>query len=318
MTHSRNLLPSEALADTKSIPGRPCPASLIDAANTVILLVFAALFAFASGRTPYRTHLLVIYPALFLFILAMARARTSRLEGRTRRAIAFAYPIAYLFAIFETIFMVLPYVHDRRYDVLLSGIDAAMMGGHPALWLEAMATPWLNDLMYLCYLLYFPLPLLPLLWMYRKGRRAEVERTMFVLLCCYYVAYLGYFLVPALGPSVHLRPLQTTELRGILLSEPIRRLILALEPNRFDAFPSLHAAILLTAMIAAFRAHRRMFLALLPLAAGITLSLVYCRYHYVIDVVAGFAWAALNYPLAGLLFDRARGRWTPHFGEDAA
>jgi membrane-associated phospholipid phosphatase len=103
----------------------------------------------------------------------------------------------------------------------------------------------------------------------------------------------------------------------VFLAEPVRRLIDALEPNKLDAFPSLHAAILLVTMVAARAESRRLFRAFLPVAVGITVSLVYLGYHWVVDVVAGFLWAPFAIWLSGLLARRLEGRCPPHFGATA-
>jgi membrane-associated phospholipid phosphatase len=106
-------------------------------------------------------------------------------------------------------------------------------------------------------------------------------------------------------------------LPGLALTEPIRGLIDLLEPNKLDAFPSLHAAILLTTLMFAFRHNRRMCYWLIAPAIGTTASLVYCRYHYAVDVLAGFAIAALNYGLTTRVYARIRPRFAAHFGAAA-
>jgi membrane-associated phospholipid phosphatase len=60
-----------------------------------------------------------------------------------------------------------------------------------------------------------------------------------------------------------------------------------------DCFPSLHTAHTTVALAYARRFHRVAFLAFLPIALGLYVSTVYLRMHYVVDVAAGFATAAL-------------------------
>jgi membrane-associated phospholipid phosphatase len=63
--------------------------------------------------------------------------------------------------------------------------------------------------------------------------------------------------------------------------------------NRIDAFPSLHCAV--SAYILFFdRVHRPWRFALYATpCVGLWLSTIYLRYHYFIDVIGGFALAAL-------------------------
>jgi membrane-associated phospholipid phosphatase len=272
-------------------------------------LVLASAFATFSA-TPYAVPLAIVYPALLVWLLVSFR-------WRDRRMAMFILPAVFLFALFQTFFMVVPYFNAWRADAFLARMDVALLGVNPTEWATSWAAPWLTEILYCCYLFYFPMPLILLGWMYARSMVREVEEAYFVFLSCYYVSYVLYFIFPAEGPRFHLVAMHPDPLPGLILTDPIRRLIDALEPNKLDAFPSLHAAILLTTLIFAFRHHRRMFGWLLGPAVGITVSLVYCRYHYAVDVMAGFAIAGLNYGLAKRVYARIRPRFAPHFGETA-
>jgi membrane-associated phospholipid phosphatase len=59
------------------------------------------------------------------------------------------------------------------------------------------------------------------------------------------------------------------------------------------AFPSLHAAVSLVAMIYAWRFLRPWFWILLPFCLGLWISTIYLRHHFVVDLLAGWALAPL-------------------------
>lgn len=284
--------------------------SIIDFVNLAFLTMLAVFFLISFNDTPYRVHLLVSYPVLAVFVLVMARLRNGK------RLLMVIYPVIFLFAVFETFFMLLPYFNTARYDELMISIDHALFGVHPTVWLEALISTPVTELMYLLYLFYFPMPLFILIWLYRKRRFLDMERSFFVLLLTYYGAYVVYFFVPVEGPRFHLGELQSIPLTGLLFSEPIRRLIDFLEPNKLDCFPSLHAAITCATLLVTRRYNRNLFRWLLPAAAGIMVSLVYCRYHYFIDVVAGIVWAAACYWMANSIYNGMFHRFAPHFGRD--
>lgn len=286
-------------------PNRSMRVSVIDGLNLSFLVVVSALATCSS--TPYAVPLAIVYPALLLWLLWTFR-------WHDRRLAMFILPIVFLFAVFETLFMVVPYVSAWRADDFLARTDLALLGVNPTEWATRWAAPWLTEILYYCYLFYFPMPLILLGWMYARSMIPEIEEAYFVYLTCYYVSYVLYFIFPAEGPRFHLVAVHPAPLPGLTLTEPIRGLIDALEPSKLDAFPSLHAAILLTTMMFAFRHNRRMFGWLLAPAIGTTVSLVYCRYHYVVDVVAGLAIAALNYGLAKCVYARIRPRFAAHFG----
>ena len=61
-------------------------------------------------------------------------------------------------------------------------------------------------------------------------------------------------------------------------------------------------------LMVAFRRARDCFWLLLPVAICLILSTIYCRYHYVVDVIPGLVVAVVMVPLADRLHDRLAGR----------
>jgi membrane-associated phospholipid phosphatase len=116
-----------------------------------------------------------------------------------------------------------------------------------------------------------------------------------------YISYVGYFLVPAAGPNIHnvLGPLKpvpievmslyrfASDLPGVWLTGPLRSWMFDVELTKKDCFPSGHVAVAVVCWAIARRVDRRFAPLFAVLAVGVTLSTVYLRYHYVVDVVAG-------------------------------
>lgn len=288
-------------------------ASILDFLNLFFLALMSIFSLTVMEKTPYRTQLMVIYVLLLLFLFFMGWLREETEGGYWKRLGMFIYPVLFLFVIFETLYMILPYFNPYRFDGLMVRIDHVLLGTYPTLWFERWIAPWLTELLYILYFFYFPMPLILLGWMLGKGMFREIEESLFLYLVCYYGAYIVYFLVPVEGPRFHLRGMYSVPLNGYHLSEPIRKFIDILEPNKLDCFPSLHAAILAVTMVVSCRYNRKMFSAFMPVAAGITVSLVYLRYHYVIDVIAGFAWAGASVWIAHTVYHRFRDRFPFHF-----
>ncbi len=287
--------------------------SIIDALAMGFAGVILLFFLKAFSATPYWAVLLVITPLFVVFPLLAARLRARSVFSSVQKLIQFLYPIVFLFSIFESFFMILPYFNPRRYDQFLTDIDHALFGVHPTLWMQQWTLPWLTELMYIVYFLYFPMPLLPVIYLYRQRDWKTLERTLFIYLVCYFGGYIGYFLFPASGPRHYLSELQTVPLRGVFLSETIRQFIDFLEPNKLDVFPSLHASIVITTLLITYSVHRIMFNWFVPLAVAILISLIYCRYHYVIDILAGILWALASFWVSNVVYARYHKLFTPHF-----
>ncbi len=287
--------------------------SIIDILNLGFLFV---IFVFALITLPHNPYtfkpFLALAFALALVFLAVAiRNRASQKdESRTIskiiRGFVNFYPLIFFFVVFESFYMILPFLNPHDYDKALAQMDYALLGVNPTVWIETFFRPWLTDLMYLLYFFYFPFPLFILIYLFRKGTDHQFNKSVFIYLLVYYGAYIIYFIVPARGPHLYapIAHLQTRELTGIFLAGPIRSLIGTLEPNKFDAFPSLHTAISLATLILMGKYHKKMFLIFTPVVMGIWISLVYCRYHYVSDMIAGILWTVIAFIVGGWIYEK--------------
>lgn len=289
--------------------------SLVDATNLALLSVLATVAVVLLRDGAVWSKLLALWlPAVVLSAIAVrARCRPGRV-GSARAWFLFGYPIAVLFLLFESLFFLIPAVNPRSFDPELVAIDRWLLGGDATLLIERWNHPWLDELFFLCYFLYFPMPMVTLVSLFLRRRHREVEHSFFVYLLCYYVSYLIYLVVPAGGPKRYLTGQHQTSIDGVLLARPIRLLVDSLEPSGIDAFPSVHCAILITTMLVCHWYNRRVFWAFVPLAFGILWSLVYTRNHYVIDVIAGALVAFGTAALANRWFPRLQHRFAPQLG----
>ena len=296
--------------------------SVIDLLNTLFVVVVFVFFLFSLPRNPY-----AVWPvAVLVFSLALIGLavflRKNRKPGppqnfwqKLGKIYLDFYPLIFMFVIFESFFMILPYFNPHDYDKELAAMDFRMLGVDPTVWIEQWVHPWLTDLLYLTYFIYYPFPLFILVYLYRKRAFAALDRSIFLLLVVNYGAYITYFFVPAMGPRYYepIMQLQTKALNGIFLAVPIRNFIHIFEPNKFDAFPSLHIATSLTTMVIMFRYNKKMFLTFIPFILGIFVAVIYCRFHYVVDVIAGIVWTAVAVSFAGWFYDKQiRGRLRPY------
>jgi len=71
--------------------------------------------------------------------------------------------------------------------------------------------------------------------------------------------------------------------------------------------PSGHTQIVLMVLYLAYRYEKFLFYIFFPIICGLILSTVYLRYHYVVDLFAGVAFAIVSLIIAPRLYRR----WTP-------
>ncbi len=203
------------------------------------------------------------------------------------------YPILFIPVIFDSFADLLPWVSPVEQDPWLIQLDLALFGVHPTVWLERFIHPVLTELLTWAYTSYYFLPIILALALYQRGEEREFDRAIFGVVLCFYLSYLGYFLVPAIGPRFTLASLQQVELKGLLFAEPIMDTLNRLERFKQDAFPSGHTAVVLLVLYYARQSVRGLFWPSLPIVVALILSTVYLRYHYVVDVLAGIFLAGL-------------------------
>jgi membrane-associated phospholipid phosphatase len=181
-------------------------------------------------------------------------------------------------------------------DRWLITADRYLFGGDPTIFLQRVTFPWLTELMQLFYATNYFIPLILVLILYAKKERIPFQKSVFVITLGYILSYLGYFIIPAIGPRFTIH--HAVPLQGLFFREKIAEIIYCLEACPRDCFPSGHTEIPLITLWLAYRFRRGLFWIYLPIVAGLVCSTVYLRYHYVIDVIAGMALAGIVILLA--------------------
>lgn len=254
-----------------------------------------ALFAavawarFALGLGPASPDALLYLGLLLggLALVAAGPALASDIGGKLRLAF---YPVALVAAYLNMGHALARMGAPLRDDALLR-LDRLLVGTTPGRLLQPLVHPALTDVLSLCYGLFIPYLATSLVWYFLQD--LPVARRFFAgLLGLYFVGFLGNLLVPARGPYVALAGLFTVPLGGGPITKANATLV-ALGSSHVDAFPSLHCAA--SAFILAFdhRHSRRRFRLFLVPVVGLWLSTLYLRFHYLVDLLAGFALAAL-------------------------
>ena len=221
------------------------------------------------------------------------------------------YVIACIVVIFDGLGPLIRAVHPVDKDVHLIAFDRWLTGTDPTVTLERFATPFLSDILTFFYSLYYFHPIvLGTLVLFDDRERPPAERDFaryaFTMVFVFFVSYVGYFLVPAVGPRftvTHAGPLP----RGAV-ARVIDNTLNMLESNKRDCFPSGHTMVVTAVLLEAARRSRKTFWWFLPFAVGLVIATVFCRYHYVADVLAGFALAFVAVPLGNALYRRFQRR----------
>jgi membrane-associated phospholipid phosphatase len=272
------------------------PADLLSLSFIGLLSILTVFFipSLASwGR------LLATYFMLAAAIIALAWYRERRAGVRSGFTLYTALTFITILMIFNSLGDLIPGIWSRTFDEVLIKADHALFGVHPTIWMERMISPRLTALLQCAYISYYFIPISLGVVLIAKGKHDEFEDALFGIVLCFYLSYIGYLLVPAVGPRFTLEHLQTTDLQAGPFIQKIQSLLNSLEHNKTDAFPSGHTAVALMTLYYAWgKKEKALLAALLPVVLGLITSTVYLRYHYGVDVLAGIALTALTIYLA--------------------
>lgn len=278
----------------------------LEALNLLTLAVLSALTIALDGRVSGAGGILTRYALMAGgLVLVMAAVRK---EDRLPPALGFLvnfYPIAFVPILYESLGPLISAARLVARDEMLIAADRALLGGDPTVWLQRILSPALTDLFFVSYLSYYFIAIGLGIVIWRRNA-SMARRFIFTLTLAYVLSYAGYFAVPALGPRVALASRHTVPLETTAVSRVISSTLDELERTKFDVFPSGHTMIAVIVLIVAWQRARDAFWWLLPVAVCLVISTVYCRFHYVVDVIAGTLLAAVTVPLGDRLYDR----WT--------
>lgn len=226
--------------------------------------------------------------------VAAARARM-RWPGAGRSvAVALDFHIvAPILIIFESLGPLIRAVHPVDRDDWLIAADRFLLGTDAARLFEGSSSPLLGTLLTVSYALYYFHPIVLGALVYADDLRdlgrpgARFLRYGFLAVLTFYVSYAGYFALPAVGPRYTLT-FSSPIVRGPA-GQAIDEILEKAETNKRDVFPSGHTMVVTLVLVEAARRSRRTFFGFLLFAVPLYVATVYGRYHYLVDVLAGFA-----------------------------
>jgi hypothetical protein len=258
--------------------------------DLVVLAYIGVITAIVLIFRPPGTLLYLLYHATAASLIALVVAAHERFGGRLWTFCRFWYVGFLGGAAFREMHFLIPQVHPfatHRFDRVLADLDRRWFGDVDGFFLSWRPLA-IFDLLHLCYWFYFVAMFILGGALYVRKDWDRLREYLAVILTGLFLSYLGYFLVPALGPHHFLSP-RPSELNGMLLGERLHKAILAAEWTMPDAFPSGHALVSMIVIVMSWRLHRPTFRIVAGPSAGCVIATMALRYHYVVDVVASVA-----------------------------
>jgi membrane-associated phospholipid phosphatase len=275
---------------------------------TTYLTFVARRYAWAHGMaSPKYPGGVARLLAAIVLLAALAAAQRLWPGAGCVRAVRSVLPFIACILIYTNLHDTIGFVNPHDIHATLDAMDRALFGVSPCVWAERFVTPALTELMALFYAGFLWIaPAVPVLLLaLRRGR--QFREAMLGIVTCFYLGYALYVVFPAAPPRLYLVHAFHANLKGYpnMLYSVSERTLSLLPADSRAAFPSLHAAVSLLALIYSWRHLRRFFWPLLPFVLGLWVSTIYLRHHYVVDLLAGW----LLSPIALLMAPRLEAGW---------
>ncbi len=274
---------------------------------TVIIMTIYSILALAFYPYVSNAAAIILQNALIATTIAALVLLTTLTSAPLFVLLRMFYIIPVIYIMYGQVHALVPAVHPVDYDDVLIAADRLLTGGvDPTVWMGRLAMPALTEYLQICYFLFYVLPILQAVELYRQNdldRLAEFARAMSF---CYFISYLAYFAMPAIGPRFTLHDFHRTdiELPGVFLTTWLRDIVNAgggvaigtTNPEHIvnrDCMPSGHTMLTLVNIVMAFRNRSRLRWLFVVIGGSLIIATVYLRYHYVVDLIIGAVFAVV-------------------------
>ncbi len=225
-----------------------------------------------------------VFPAIALIIFILIKTEK---YSPVLRFLRDWYPLIIFTYFFEVTSAFNKVIFPDFIDPFFQKIDLLIFGYQPAIvWGTKLDNFWLQELMHFAYFSYYlMIPILGFLLYFKK--RKAFHKFVFSISFLFYLCYLIYNVLPVIGGRAleGAIALTTTYKHGIFTR--IMAFIYNHSTHLGGAFPSSHVAVAVGVTISALRNEKWFGRVLLPITFLLSISTIYCHYHYFIDTIAG-------------------------------
>jgi len=291
----------------------------------VLVIGFGALLSLMNilffFRIPNWWLLILINLAVAVLIVVLAYFRHTT-GWRILRYMHDWYVAPTVFFTFKEIYFMLAPIHQGRdYDDVLIAIDRWLFSVNPTQWLAHLSHPVLTEILQIAYTSFYFLFLIVGYELYRRHNPDLFHHFMFTCVYGFFLSYVGYFLLPAVGPRFTLHDFSAldSDLPGLWLTPYLRWFVnagesipqgvsnaVAIAGTQRDVFPSGHTMMTLVLMYLSTKHRLRTMWVMRIVGSLLIVATVYQRYHYVVDLFAGALFMVLCVRTAPWLYARAK------------
>ncbi len=232
-------------------------------------------------------HAMVLGAVAMLFAPPWQSA--PRLLRRGVRLLRVWYPLPLFPFLYAHVGQIVHIVNPAYIDGQLIVLEKSIFHAQPSILLAERGSAWLGQVMAFAYASYWWYGPLACFVIYRVAGMMAARRFVFRVSLTMLVCYFVFQLLPAMGPRFALSHVGATLLEGGGMIAFVNDVVSA-NGLRGAAFPSSHVAVMLAVVWGVWR-HGPRWLAVAGtiLCAVLSVAVVYGRFHYAVDAIAGVA-----------------------------
>lgn len=246
-------------------------------ATMLFLLVFSQEIPFAGIHILYRFVFMGFLFALPLFDNVLTKP--------VFKFLRIAYPLIFI-SFFYSETDALNNVFFSNLDYHFARFDSMLFGFQPSLaFYNRFPGKWFSELMNFGYISYYFLIVAFSIYIFVKDR-SRFTYTVFCITCSFLIYYITFIIIPVSGPQYFFdSPHNAIADSGVFRT--CVKLIDMLGERPTAAFPSSHVGMILILILMAWPKHIKTWYWLVPFFILLSLSTVYIKAHYAVDVAGG-------------------------------
>ena len=217
------------------------------------------------------------------------------------------YLVPFVFIVFKELHTMIDPIREMTYDETLIKIDRFIFGTDPTKALFKISNPLLTEILQIIYGTFFFLPVILGVDLKLQKKSYEFDYSAFIIVFGFILSFLGYILVPAIGPrfTLHNFGMNNIEMPGLAVTDFLRSIVNGAEGITMgvsnpaavvqrDCFPSGHTQMTLLVIFLSvkFKSRARWFFIIN--GTLLIFATVYLRYHYVADLIGGLIFMILT------------------------
>ena len=296
--------------------------AFVDYASQVYTaLILLVVLLFHGDRVPGWPFLVAAHAVSLVLVHSLIHLQAARPENKALDWIRNFYPLGLYIGVYRETAMLNHIFVPGFLDPWFIHWEAKLFGGQPSLTFMR-SLPWLpvSEIFYGSYFSYYFMLAGVGIALFRRNRE-WFRHYVSVMSFLFYVCCAIYICTPVVGPPIWFEEIPGYHLPAdaipadlsfpqAVTAGPFYQIMAFIYRNLEGpggSFPSTHVAMALCTLSFSFRYLRAIRWPHMVLVTLLCMSTVYCRYHYIIDVVAGMLAVSILIPLGNHLYFKYKG-----------